>query len=112
MSNITLFPINYTNLYFKEFMPLILQSSGSPPSAFQVPYDSFREQSKSNATDSLEIDSSADGLQMDKIQNLDYDFQCFFLSTQRLDLYRSIDFRCEDMLLGIQWSSIFLPVSF
>uniref|UniRef100_F6H1X9 tRNA dimethylallyltransferase n=1 Tax=Vitis vinifera TaxID=29760 RepID=F6H1X9_VITVI len=41
----------------------IIKSSGSPPSAFHVPYDSFREH-------------------------------------QRLELYRSIDLRCEDMLLG------------
>ncbi|KAL3508741.1 hypothetical protein ACH5RR_028142 [Cinchona calisaya] len=78
----------------------IIKSSGSPTSAFQVPYDSSREKSDSHAMESLDINSSVDGLLKDKIKNLDYEFLCFFLSTQRLDLYRSIDFRCEDMLLG------------
>lgn len=82
-------------------MLLVLQSSGSPSLAFQVPYDSFKEQLDSNSSDRFDIDSSVDGIQVDKLQNLDYDFRCFFLSTQRLDLYRSIDFRCEDMLLGM-----------
>ncbi|KAL3503147.1 hypothetical protein ACH5RR_037596 [Cinchona calisaya] len=78
----------------------IIKSSGSPTSAFQVPYDSFREKLDGHATDLLEIKSSVDGLQEDKSKILDYEFLCFFLSTQRLDLYRSIDFRCEDMLAG------------
>ena len=32
---------------------------------------------------------------------MDYDFACFFLSSPRLDLYRSIDLRCEDMVSGM-----------
>lgn len=85
----------------------ITQSSGLPPSAFQVPYTSFREVSSSSvsvhshdsnsSTDELEdVDQPEEGNSRD----LDYDFTCFFLSSQRLDLYRSIDFRCEDMLSG------------
>lgn len=35
-------------------------------------------------------------------KDLDYDFICFFLSSPRVDLYRSLDLRCEDMLLGMQ----------
>nr|XP_027064457.1 tRNA dimethylallyltransferase 9-like isoform X1 [Coffea arabica] len=78
----------------------IIKSSGSPTSAFQVPYDSFRESLDFHLTDSSDIKSSVDGLQEDNSKKLDYGFLCFFLSTQRLDLYRSIDFRCEDMLSG------------
>lgn len=79
----------------------IVKSSGSPPSAFKVPYDSFKGQWNSNGTDrSDDINPSADGLEETKSKDLDYDFICFFLSSQRLDLYRSIDYRCEDMLLG------------
>lgn len=77
-----------------------LQSSGLSPSAFEVPYNSFKEQFDSGVTDASDISSSTDGLQQSKAKDLDYDFLCVFLTTQRLDLYRSIDFRCEDMLLG------------
>ncbi|XP_057952414.1 tRNA dimethylallyltransferase 9 [Malania oleifera] len=79
----------------------IIKASGSPPSAFQVPYDSFKEQSDSSATDlSHGVNSIADGFEDIKSKDLDYEFICFFLSSQRLDLYRSIDARCEDMVLG------------
>lgn len=79
----------------------IIKSSGSPPSDFAVPYDSFRAQLDSHAKDSsLDIKSSTDAIQEDKEKDLDYDFMCFFLSSQRLDLYKSIDLRCEDMLSG------------
>ncbi|KAK2986627.1 hypothetical protein RJ640_004383, partial [Escallonia rubra] len=79
----------------------IIKSSGSPTSTFQVPYDSFRDPLDSRSTDcSLGINSSADGRLASEPKNLDYDFSCFFLSTRRLDLYQSIDFRCEDMLSG------------
>lgn len=80
--------------------PLEWQSSGSPPSAFQVPYDSFKEQC-SNVTDSSHgVNYSTDALEENKSKDLEYDFNCFFLSSQRLDLYRLIDYRCEDMLSG------------
>ncbi|KAL2944503.1 tRNA dimethylallyltransferase 9 [Bienertia sinuspersici] len=69
--------------------------SGSPPSAFQLPYDSFKEQldlaAPEDCPDKAEMQES-------QLKDLDYDFICFFLSTPRLDLYKSIDFRCEDML--------------
>lgn len=76
------------------------QSTGSPPSAFQIPYDSFREHSDSSETDhSYERNSSA-GASDTTPKDLDYDFMCFLLSSHRLDLYRSIDLRCEVMLPG------------
>lgn len=79
----------------------IIKSSGSPPSAFHVPYDLFREKSVSNGKDGFEdIDSSSDVPEQIVPNNLDYDFICFFLSSPRIDLYRSIDLRCEDMLSG------------
>ncbi|XP_062168810.1 tRNA dimethylallyltransferase 9 [Alnus glutinosa] len=76
----------------------IIKSSGSPPSAFGVPYDSFREQCSSVIDSSHDVNSSADALEENESKDLDYDFTCFFLSTQRVDLYKSIDYRCEDML--------------
>ncbi|XP_009587099.1 tRNA dimethylallyltransferase 9 [Nicotiana tomentosiformis] len=78
----------------------IIKSSGSPPSAFEVPYNSFREQLDSGVADAADVKNSADKLQQSNKKDLEYDFLCYFLSTNRLDLYRSIDFRCEDMLLG------------
>ncbi|CAN4096962.1 unnamed protein product [Withania somnifera] len=78
----------------------IIKSTGSPPSAFEVPYNSFREQLDSGVTDSTDVKSSANKLQKSEKKDLEYDFLCYFLSTNRLDLYRSIDFRCEDMILG------------
>uniref|UniRef100_A0A1J3IP42 tRNA dimethylallyltransferase n=1 Tax=Noccaea caerulescens TaxID=107243 RepID=A0A1J3IP42_NOCCA len=79
----------------------ILKSTGSPPSSFRVPYDSFRENmNSSDANDIDGIDPFAD-ISIQNIEtDLDYDFLCFFLSSPRIDLYRSIDFRCEDMLSG------------
>ena len=52
----------------------IIKSSGSPPSSFPLPSS---------------INSESD---------LDYEFLCFFLSSPRLNLYRSIDLRCEEMV--------------
>ncbi|KAM5586209.1 tRNA dimethylallyltransferase 9 [Rosa sericea] len=78
----------------------IIKSSGSPPSAFEVPYDSFRKECDSSVVDTNDISSSADVVEEVKSKELDYDFICFFLSNQRVDLYRSIDWRCEDMVSG------------
>ncbi|XAR56484.1 tRNA dimethylallyltransferase [Bertholletia excelsa] len=79
----------------------IIKSTGSPPSAFQVPYDSFRERLDSHIRDCTHDNNAyADGLVESKSMNMDYEFICFFLTTQRMDLYRLIDFRCEDMLSG------------
>ncbi|KAJ0102902.1 hypothetical protein Patl1_04795 [Pistacia atlantica] len=78
----------------------IIKSTGSPPSAFQIPYDSFREQSDSSETVQSHERNSSAGVPEQSPKELDYDFSCFFLSSQRLDLYRSIDLRCEDMLSG------------
>lgn len=79
----------------------ILKISGTSPSAFQVPYNSFKEKFESSGAraNTSDVHSSNDELQEKESKDLDYDFICFFLSTKRLDLYRSIDFRCEDMLL-------------
>ncbi|XP_055801461.1 tRNA dimethylallyltransferase 9 [Solanum dulcamara] len=78
----------------------IVKSTGSPPSAFEVPYNSFRDQLDSGEADAADVKTSADKLRQNEIKDLEYDFLCYFLSANRLDLYRSIDFRCEDMLLG------------
>uniref|UniRef100_A0A6N2NER0 tRNA dimethylallyltransferase n=1 Tax=Salix viminalis TaxID=40686 RepID=A0A6N2NER0_SALVM len=77
----------------------IIKTSGSPPSAFQVPYKSFKDQCDTRLTDSShDVNSSGDIPNQVKLKDLDYEFICFFLSSPRLDLYRSIDYRCEDML--------------
>ncbi|XP_020587236.1 tRNA dimethylallyltransferase 9 [Phalaenopsis equestris] len=65
----------------------IIRSSGFPPSAFAVPYDSFKEQT------ALEPRSSHPAG-----KDLDYNFICLFLASPRVDLYRAIDLRCEEML--------------
>ncbi|KAJ4977418.1 hypothetical protein NE237_002524 [Protea cynaroides] len=79
----------------------IIRSSGSPPSAFQVPYDSFKEKFDSRKSEPSCVGTfSVDGVGENLSKDLDYDFICFFLSTQRLELYRMIDWRCEDMLTG------------
>ncbi|KAJ4908231.1 tRNA dimethylallyltransferase 9 [Raphanus sativus] len=80
----------------------ILKTTGSPPSSFRVPYDSFRESLNSpDANDDFSEDGSSGDISIQNIHtDLDYDFLCFFLSSPRIDLYRSIDFRCEDMLSG------------
>ncbi|KAK9085491.1 hypothetical protein Sjap_025902 [Stephania japonica] len=81
----------------------ILKSSGSPPSAFQVPYDSFRDQINLQKSESSpDVNLSGGEVELNISQDLDYDFICFFLSNQRLDLYRMIDLRCEDMLSGVR----------
>ncbi|KAK3134638.1 hypothetical protein QOZ80_6AG0551620 [Eleusine coracana subsp. coracana] len=59
----------------------IIRSSGSPPSAFAIPYNTF---TKHHDTD--------------QARDLDYDFLCIFLASPRAELYRSIDLRCEEML--------------
>ncbi|KAG4971754.1 hypothetical protein AAZX31_13G253700 [Glycine max] len=81
----------------------IIKSSGSPPSAFRVPYDSFREQGEYGVADGSELsdmNTYGDAMEKTNSSELDYEFMCFFLSSHRLDLYKSIDYRCEDMLLG------------
>ncbi|XP_021719208.1 tRNA dimethylallyltransferase 9-like [Chenopodium quinoa] len=75
----------------------IIKSSGSPPSAFQMPYDSYKEKLNLAATDDCQ---NMDGMQGGQLKELEYDFICFFLSGPRLNLYRSIDLRCEEMLSG------------
>ncbi|EPS66580.1 hypothetical protein M569_08195, partial [Genlisea aurea] len=70
----------------------ILKSSGAPPSAFQVPYNTLKEKVQLRDHVSGSIGKEFEG-------SLDYEFICFFLTTQRPDLYRSIDLRCETMIL-------------
>ncbi|GER53814.1 tRNA dimethylallyltransferase 9 [Striga asiatica] len=77
----------------------ILKSSGVSPSTIEVPYDSFKEKLRSSDAEDAFDGGCSDVEPDEKKSKLDYDFSCFFLSTQRMDLYRSIDFRCEDMLL-------------
>ncbi|OAY75175.1 tRNA dimethylallyltransferase 9 isoform X1 [Ananas comosus] len=78
----------------------IIRSSGSPPSAFSVPYDSFRGQAESKSADrSTDQISAVNGPGELPTKELDYDFICIFLSSPRIDLYRSIDLRCEEMLM-------------
>ncbi|XP_008811491.1 tRNA dimethylallyltransferase 9 isoform X3 [Phoenix dactylifera] len=78
----------------------IIRSSGSPPSAFSVPYDSFREQLDSRLTScSVNGTSDLNNLQENPAKDLDYEFICLFLSSPRVALYRSIDLRCEEMLM-------------
>ncbi|CAN6444256.1 unnamed protein product [Victoria cruziana] len=75
----------------------IIKSTGSPPSAFPIPYDSFKEQMESSVSNpSPDTISSSN----QPSEDLDYDFICFFLSSQRTELYRMIDLRCEEMLKG------------
>ncbi|CAK7350102.1 unnamed protein product [Dovyalis caffra] len=79
----------------------IIKASGSPPSSFQLPYEFFKEQFDTSLTDSsYDVNSAGDVPNQVKLKDLDYEFICFFLSSPRLDLYRSIDYRCEDMLSG------------
>ncbi|XP_018731502.2 tRNA dimethylallyltransferase 9 isoform X2 [Eucalyptus grandis] len=78
----------------------IIKSSGAPPSAFQIPYDSYKEKFQSNMSDGSQEVTSSVALEEIRSKDLDYDFICFFLSSPRIDLYRSLDLRCEDMLLG------------
>ncbi|KAL4204633.1 hypothetical protein AMTRI_Chr01g132970 [Amborella trichopoda] len=77
----------------------IIKATGSPPSAFHNPYDYFRKQLESKASDPFcDSISSADASGENLFENLDYEFLCFFLSCPRMDLYRLIDLRCEEML--------------
>ncbi|CAM8957657.1 unnamed protein product [Rhodiola kirilowii] len=78
----------------------IIKASGLPPSAFQVPYDSFKSQPSQSVSCPSHVTGSSTSAHEDHPLDLDYDFICFFLTNQRVDLYRSIDLRCEDMLLG------------
>ncbi|CAN6339239.1 unnamed protein product [Urochloa humidicola] len=71
----------------------IIRSSGSPPSAFALPYNSFHEQHDTELTE-----AAADG-NGEASTKLDYDFFCIFLASPRIELYRAIDLRCEDMLV-------------
>uniref|UniRef100_A0A7N0U5G0 tRNA dimethylallyltransferase n=1 Tax=Kalanchoe fedtschenkoi TaxID=63787 RepID=A0A7N0U5G0_KALFE len=78
----------------------IIKACGLPPSAFEVPYDSFKHQRSSSVSNSSLVTQTSANALGDQSHDLDYDFICFFLTNQRVDLYRSIDLRCEDMLLG------------
>ena len=39
-------------------------------------------------------------LDLDTEAPLDYDFRCFFLNRPRVELYRRIDARCEEMVVN------------
>ncbi|KAF0902203.1 hypothetical protein E2562_014443 [Oryza meyeriana var. granulata] len=74
----------------------IIRSSGSPPSAFTLPYNAYnlnlQQRRLTDQTDDASTDESC------KPKELDYDFLCIFLACPRVELYRSIDLRCEEML--------------
>ncbi|XBI42459.1 tRNA dimethylallyltransferase 9-like [Triticum dicoccoides] len=70
----------------------IIRSSGSPASSFTLPYSSFQKQQDTKLTDSPSDDATCEA------KELEYDFLCFFLACPRVELYRSIDLRCEEML--------------
>ncbi|XP_068664424.1 tRNA dimethylallyltransferase 9 [Aristolochia californica] len=117
----------------------IIKATGSPPSAFHIPYDSFMRHLYSSASlscpgdytppnhseenlakdrhgDYMPLNHSDENLAKDRhgdymppnhseenlAKDLDYDFLCFFLSSQRVELYRRIDLRCEEMLTETQ----------
>ncbi|PQP98211.1 tRNA dimethylallyltransferase 9 isoform X1 [Prunus yedoensis var. nudiflora] len=67
---------------------------------FKYPTILSRKQCDSSVVDRHDINPSTDVVEELKSKELDYDFICFFLSSKRVDLYRSIDCRCEDMLSG------------
>ncbi|XP_062233996.1 tRNA dimethylallyltransferase 9 [Phragmites australis] len=69
----------------------IIRSSGRPPSAFTLPYNTFCEQHYTELSDAL-TDGTCEA------RELDYEFLCIFLASPRVELYRSIDLRCEEML--------------
>ncbi|XP_066391445.1 tRNA dimethylallyltransferase 9-like [Miscanthus floridulus] len=66
----------------------VIRSSGSPPSAFTLPYNMFCEQHGTEVSAGRSCEA----------RNMDYDLFCIFLACPRLELYRSIDLRCEEML--------------
>lgn len=78
----------------------IIRSSGLPPSAFSVPYDSYCQGIDPSLTNtSVANHSYVENSNYHHPKNLDYDFICFFLTVPRVDLYRAIDLRCENMLM-------------
>ncbi|XP_020242200.1 tRNA dimethylallyltransferase 9 [Asparagus officinalis] len=85
------YSIPYNNWYRLRRSLEVIRSSGSPPSAFEVPYDSFRDQVESNV-----------GIEENLAKELEYDFICLFLSSPRINLYRAIDLRCEEMLMDTE----------
>lgn len=48
-------------------------------------------------------------LNLDVEAPLDYDFRCFFLNRTRIDLYRRIDARVEDMVCQGLMQVVFKP---
>ena len=48
----------------------------------------------------LSTGQTLEELNLDVEAPLDYDFRCFFLNRSRVDLYRRIDARVEDMVCG------------
>ncbi|KAM0913816.1 hypothetical protein ACQ4PT_011922 [Festuca glaucescens] len=73
----------------------IIRSSGSPSSAFTLHYSSFQEQHNTKITGSSVDDGTCE------VNELEYDFLCIFLACPRVELYMSIDLRCEEMLADI-----------
>eukprot|EP01018_Ginkgo_biloba_P000811 Gb_23529 [translate_table: standard] len=79
----------------------IMKASGIPRTSFPVPYDSLKGQGASRiSVSSSDVTHAEDETMQGFFKELDYDFLCFFLSVERIDLYRQIDHRCEEMLTG------------
>ncbi|KAG6548363.1 hypothetical protein Mapa_010142 [Marchantia paleacea] len=74
----------------------IIKISGRPQSSFPLPW--ARDSSVTGGTDSYGGALNPGQTSGSESTELDYDFQCYFMYTQRMDLYRRIDQRCEEML--------------
>ncbi|GLJ38670.1 hypothetical protein SUGI_0788280 [Cryptomeria japonica] len=79
----------------------IIEAARVPRSSFPVPYDIFKEKEASITTvSSFNNIYQEDETAKSSFTHLDYEFLCFFLSVQRTELYKKIDQRCEEMLIG------------
>ncbi|KAL2652879.1 hypothetical protein R1flu_021007 [Riccia fluitans] len=77
----------------------ILKISGRPQSSFPLPWVTAKESTAEVKTDSREPPlKSRQTPDAESSKLLDYDFQCYFMNIKRVDLYRRIDQRCEEML--------------
>ncbi|KAL3684672.1 hypothetical protein R1sor_002694 [Riccia sorocarpa] len=76
----------------------ILKISGRPQSSFPLPWVTAKESSADVETDSGEPPLKPRQIPGTDGSELDYDFQCYFMYLKRVDLYRRIDQRCEEML--------------
>ncbi|KAJ7521304.1 hypothetical protein O6H91_19G046900 [Diphasiastrum complanatum] len=79
---------------------LIVKASGFPRSCF--PHVGKSPKSKLvDSTASTGHYSQDEQFSLTSTKDLDYDFRCYFLNNNRLDLYHTIDLRCEEMLTEV-----------